>query len=306
MRVSPAGARGFSLVELLVVLAILGALAGLLVPASQRVREAAQRAACANHLHQIGLAVHAHHDTYHLFPSNGGWDGRQTIPTVGGGPTVVYTDDFDVPYTWYWGVGDPALSPQGQTGSWLFAILPFVEQEPAYRGRDWTHPMELYVCPSRRKAVAVAPVDDERGTYNGGGWAWGKADYAANALVMPNRRVRAAAACLRIASLTDGTAQTLLAGEKAMDALYYQTPGWWWDEPFFLGGSDSSSRKGRAVLRDAPGTALQTRENWGSPHPDAAQFVFADGSVRPIAYGTSSDVVWALMTPSSGEVIQGY
>jgi prepilin-type N-terminal cleavage/methylation domain-containing protein/prepilin-type processing-associated H-X9-DG protein len=296
----------FTLLELLVVLAIISVLIALLFPAVQKVREMANRTSCANHLHQIGLAVHMHHDVFGILPSNGGWDGQQTIPTVEGGRTVPYTNDFNVPNYWYWGTGDPALTPAQQTGSWAFAILPFIEQQAIYQERAWTHALPVYVCPSRRQAVALVPVNDSRGTYNGGGWAWGKIDYAANALVMPNRKLLTPAVCLQLAQIFDGTSQTLLVGEKAMDARYYQVAGWWWDEPFFLGGSDSTSRKGKGLLQDAPGTALIARENWGSPHPGGAQFVFADGSVRAIPYGTSTDIIRALMTPSSGEVIPDY
>lgn len=296
----------FTLIELLVVIAIIAVLIGLLLPAVQRVREAASRISCANNLKQLGLALHMHHDVHQVFPSNGGWDGRQTIPAAGGGRTTPYTKDYGVSGVWYWGGGDPALPPRLQTGSWLFAILPFIEQDAAYRNRAWTTAVKLYVCPSWRLPLPQVPADDARGTYNGGGWAWGKTDYAANALVLPNRPTTGPASCRGLAFLTDGTAHTVLAGEKAMDARYYQAAGWWWDEPFFLGGSDSTSRKGSGLLRDAPGTALQTRENRGSPHLAGAQFLFADGSVRTVPYATAPSLLGALMTPNSGEVVPDF
>jgi prepilin-type N-terminal cleavage/methylation domain-containing protein len=306
MRIANPRPRGFTLIELLVVIGILGVLLGLLLPAVQKVREAASRASCANNLRQLGLAVHMHHDAHRALPGNGGWDGKQTIPAATGGQTVPFTNDFDVPNYWYWGVGDPALPPRLQTGSWLFAVLPFVEQQNQYQQRDWQTPVKLYFCPSRRLPVARAPVNDSRGTYNGGGWVWAKADYATNALVMPNRPSDRPANLLGLLSLTDGTAHTVLAGEKAMDARYYNVAGWWWDEPFFIGGSDSTSRKGSGLLRDEPGTALLTRENWGSPHPAGAQFVFADGGVRSIPYSTAPEIMRALMTPNSGEVVPDF
>ena len=287
----------FTLIELLVVLAIISVLIGLLLTAVQKAREAANRISCANNLKQMGLALHQHHDIYQVFPGNGGWDGRQQITAADGTKIFVYTKDRVLPQPWYWGVGEPGHTPWNQPGSWAYSILPFIEQQNVYQQRAWMSAEKLYICPSRRLAAAQAATDDARGIYNGGGWPWGKTDYAANARVIPNRP-----ACLSIAALVDGTSHTILVGEKAMDSLLYATGTWYWDEPYFLGGSDSTSRKGTNVLRDAPGIALQARENWGAAHTAGAQFVFADGSTHFLPFGTSPQIVLGLLTPAGGEV----
>lgn len=292
----------FTLIELLVVIAIIVVLIGLLLAAVQQVREAASRLSCANNLKQIGLAFAMHHNAFGILPGNGGWDGQQTIPAVDGTAFTPFTEDYTAPEPYYWGVGDPRRLGADQTGSWGFAILPYLEQKNVYDTQTWTFAFKLYICPSRRSAAAELVQNDIHGIYNGGGWGWGKTDYAANAFVCPNRP----GMCLTLNQFADGTSNTLLVGEKAMDRNYLHTGTWYWDEPFFLGGSDSTSRKGNFLIADQPGSFLQVRENWGSPHRSGAQFVFADGSVHSVPFATSPNIVTALMTPAGGEIVPDF
>ncbi|MHB1036430.1 MAG: DUF1559 family PulG-like putative transporter [Pirellulales bacterium] len=122
--------RGFTLVELLVVMAILGILIALVLPAVQQAREASRRIACANNLHQIGIALHCYHEVYRWFPP-GGVEWR------------------------------PTGHPEKRQLAWSAFLLPYLEQQPVYRMLDLSLPFDdprnaegaaqvlpVYLCPS--------------------------------------------------------------------------------------------------------------------------------------------------------------
>src|SRR5215212_11866209 len=125
--------RAFTLIELLVVIAIIAILIALLVPAVQKVREAASRTRCQNNLKQMGLAFHSHHDMHKVFPSGGRhWSETARIMNGPGSPA-----------TW-----------QKQSWGWAYQILPFIEQKELWQDvsddRVGGTPIPIFSCLSSR------------------------------------------------------------------------------------------------------------------------------------------------------------
>jgi type II secretory pathway pseudopilin PulG len=284
------------LIELLVVIFIIGVLIALLVPAVQRIRGAAQRVECENNLRQIGIAFAQFNNDFKVFPSNGGWDGQQTILSAGGTPFTPETFDFTTNRGYKFGTGDPNMTPQAQTGSWAYAILPNLEQGTVFMERTWTQGLPVYTCRARRLPVATTVVpQDAYGIYTSGGWAWGRTDYAVNLVAFDNRPQ-----CWSTSHFADGLSNTILVGEKAYDPSV-QALNWYFDEGFFTGGSKGTGRDAPGLSRDGPG--IDYKDNWGSAHPEGVLFLVGDGSVHLFPFGTETSVMSALLTPDGGEEV---
>ena len=286
---APPKGRAFTLIELLVVIAIIAILIGLLLPAVQKVREAAARIRCANHLKQIALAFHNHHDALQAFPS-GGWAWSDP-------PTYVN--------------GQPATGLQQKAG-WGFQILPYLEADTVWRGGSGPTDLDRIkvaigtpnpnlFCPSRRSPQAV-PFSHP-GYLGGLNAPRGLTDYAGSNLretgVLRQRTPG------RFADITDGSSNTLLVAEKrfALDGPGQPNPE---DNLGYTAGWDADTlrRTDRVPKPDInSGATSGDLERFGSAHPGRFNAAFADGSVRSISYTIDKTVWERIGDRNDGQVI---
>lgn len=316
---------GFTLVELLVVITIIGILISLLLPAVQVAREAARRLQCSNHLRQLGLAALNHESAQGHFPT-GGWDA-------------------------YW-VGDPDRGfGVKQPGGWIYNVLPFMEQQALHdlqmgkSGTDRTDAAAQMVqtalpamnCPSRRSAIPY-PNATAFLTRNAGNLSKSAmSDYAVNVgdasrteiyvampatldagdayTSWPNMSDMTGISFLRstvtVSDISDGTTNTYLFGEKYLDSDHYAdgfADGDDWH--MYTGFQNDICRStyhnadtGAAWIpvQDTPG--LQYDNQFGSAHGGGLNMSFCDGSVRSISYSIHPETHRRLGNRNDGKPI---
>ncbi len=304
--------RAFTLIELLVVIAIIGVLIALLLPAVQRVREAANRVVCQNNLKQMGLALHMYHDNIGFFPPGYIW--HPEMP--GADPTTCPNQ-----------AGDSTDTAPGW--GWAALLLPYLEQDNLRGQIDLNVPVEATRFDSVRTTVLpifVCPTDQSTGVYtmiSDLGTPMGNAatnSYAAcygtgtritqepdrgNGLFFRNSRIR-------LADIADGSSNTLAIGERAArltrtpwcgapcEGTLHLTPGAPTDS---MAVADSPcqplAQTGSHTLNDRSSDP----DNFFTPHPATGQFLYADGSVHSLATHIDLTVLQALSTRSGGEVV---
>jgi prepilin-type N-terminal cleavage/methylation domain-containing protein/prepilin-type processing-associated H-X9-DG protein len=303
--------RGFTLIELLVVIAIIAVLIGLLLPAVQKVREAANRMSCQNNLKQMGLGLHQYHDA------------NQHLP-------------------WGYNNGTPAMFCY--TG-WQLQLLPFTEQSALWnQSFAWlsanpyntdtdqfpaaSFQQKIYICPSNTRPTSVTytpqqpPVVYELTSYMGCTGNNGSNNTTGNGILFCNSAVK-------MVQITDGTSNTIAVGERpcSPDLSF----GWgfapygfgYGDGDTLLGANDQYEAGAQGDVSTNVGfhaplypSSYSTNSNPGggeasdldsahfwSFHTSGANFLFIDGSVHFMQYSTTSTVFSALCSRNGGEVV---
>jgi prepilin-type N-terminal cleavage/methylation domain-containing protein len=303
---------GFTLIELLVVIAIIAILIGLLLPAVQKVREAAARAKCQNNLKQMGLGLHNYHDTYQHFPSGG----TNQLVYNGGAAT-----------------GSPPSFNVASSGSWAFQILPFIEQQTVYQstnigpgtGTILGALIPIYFCPSRRAPSVLSSNNRAAIDYFANGQSWGGSNpgtivnVGAN-LNIPQGVIRAYnVGPVTMVAITDGTSNTIGIGEKqlCLKSLstgndYTDNVGYTWGLDFGGPGNYDNTTltnngvgvNGYSLTPDFTattgcvnhgsttinGSGTDGNHSYGSSHTAGSNFLMMDGSTRLITFTISNTV----------------
>ncbi|MCS7021218.1 MAG: DUF1559 domain-containing protein [Gemmataceae bacterium] len=294
---------GFTLIELLVVIAIIAILIGLLLPAVQKVREAAARMSCQNNLKQIGLAMHNHNDATGYLPTGGQhWSMAPTYgtPVVGVPPNLS-------------AAAAPPAGVTEQRAGWLFQLLPFIEQQNIYNGggqptiggqmsQARAAIIRTYFCPSRRAPTAWTQATSWYEPTTGFPFCGthGQTDYAGSigpnssdlgAIVqtfnhdkghsIPGTRRRQP---IRIQDFIDGTSVTLVAGDKK---LFRGISGFRGDDnEGYSSGWDHDVIR-RTDLAPMPDDGTDGNFRFGGLHPGGFNALLGDGSVRFITFNIS-------------------
>ncbi|MCE5303121.1 MAG: DUF1559 domain-containing protein [Planctomycetaceae bacterium] len=319
MRVS--ADRGFSLVELLVVITIIGTLVALLLPAVQAARESGRRMQCGNQVKQLGLALHQYVQTHGVFPPG-------CIVTMGTAPA--------------WRPWQEAKDSTKQAGlhgtSWLLLVLPFVEQQVIFAQWDFTKnvmsnaeiaqtDISTFYCSSRRWGIRL----EDRLHLPNYGWPGGGNDYGGcigsgngwtnnsyryfttpeednpeEHWLHPTRRgIFLPNMSSRFFDIRDGTSNTIMIGE--LQRLVSPPSGVASVDSWAAGGVATlftTNAEERNGIYQTGGMNNKFFESPGSEHPGGAQFGMADGSVQFLIESVDKQVFSYLGSMADGQMAQ--
>ncbi len=261
---------GFTLIELLVVIAIIAVLIALLVPAVQKVREAAARTQCLNNLKQMGLGAQNYADVYKRMVDSG------------------------VPGSTQWG------------GLW--EILPYIEQAALANPANVpvASPIAIYQCPARSRPMASSTGPSHGTTIPNGPYS----DYQLNAMTFSNPMTTPRITLVVITNAVGTSNLILfgegnVATDVAQSNTASDTPGY---ETIYSGATvgfnipNGTARNSDWIMPDAPTSAGGCAMGWGSGHNVGAQFTFCDGHARLVTftYNTAPTFMQALMLAPAG------
>ena len=294
--------KGFTLIELLVVIAIIAVLIGLLLPAVQKVREAAARTRCYNNLKQIGLALQGYHDTAKTFPP--------------GYQTQVASDNSDLGPGWGWAAYLLDYLEQGNLQRTIRFNLPI--SDPANAAARMSV-VSVFVCPSEPKTGTFTVEDASgnpvtevaRGSYVAMNGILGVSSdsFDNNGAFLRNKT-------LRIADISDGLSNTLFVGERctSMSSTTWTgavTNGVVPAQRYPLPSDQLANAEAASALVLSHGSRDHLPNNplvfdadaTSSFHSQGVNFLFGDGSVHPINSTISGTVYEALLTRAGNEPV---
>ncbi|MCS7167356.1 MAG: DUF1559 domain-containing protein [Gemmatales bacterium] len=286
---------GFTLIELLVVIAIISLLTALLLPAIQRVREAANRVRCMNHLRQIGIAMHNYHEQFGRFPTVDFYHLGQ--PTYASAFTrlLPYVEQDGLERQYDYQVG-PTTPPNDRVGSQVIGLFRCPSMIPPPTPQAFPGWSSYAVCIGTRNAFPPTPTDSlDDGAF---------VRFLAH---LPEPQGT------RLEDFTDGTSNTIFAGEMGFQLKdYFFTSGpyagllrggntqWVWG---YASYSFGSSQLMFNTVQGSASDRILRLQTFRSDHVGGGNFLFGDGTVRFLRPSMSLEVYRALTTRAGGETV---